>query len=508
MEFPSSYAIPPSETPLPASNGESGTTTPDALPPDTAIRSGNAARIQNRISVVALTGENEASGNGGAAAIATGDASAAANVVNVVNTNIIGRNWLLAVVNILGNWNGNLSFGRPDLWVGARAETEGTLGPGGRVTYRFTVMNNGDADATGVTLENEFDSDHLAFADVSDAAVNEGTRTRWNLGAIAPGGAVEVACAATVSGDVDYGTTPITNTVAVVSNEPDENENDNTEVLSVTVYRAPPETPRSTGGGPTPSLSPHILMEKTASSTGPFTAPAVVEYRIVIKNDGFGPAYDTVLTDTLRDETGKVLKRQSWDLGEIAAGEEITVSYTMAFSTHTASGVYTNTAELSGYKKFPRPVGDDLMAPTAKHSVTMIAPEPPAGGEGSITEEQVSASGMGSGGEESGLAEASANPESENGGGVSESAPNAEAPATAEAAGAAEAAEPPEIESDVSSVPVAHAAPPPLTGDVRPTFLAAMAYAGYEAPLLGVLAILSGALLFLMRRRGRRSFPR
>ncbi|MEK7102132.1 MAG: hypothetical protein AAB912_00695, partial [Patescibacteria group bacterium] len=100
----------------------------------TSVFNGNQAHIINNVSAEASTGGNTASA-GGDASIETGNAFAATNVVNIVNTNIIGRNWLLAVVNVFGNWAGNVAFGRPDLWVGAAAEGPAPLQDGDQAEF-------------------------------------------------------------------------------------------------------------------------------------------------------------------------------------------------------------------------------------------------------------------------------------------------------------------------------------------------------------------------------------
>lgn len=70
----------------------------------------NEADIENDVITTANTGENEIDNEAenGDSLITTGDAIAVANVANVVNNNIIGNNFLFTVINIFGNWLGNL----------------------------------------------------------------------------------------------------------------------------------------------------------------------------------------------------------------------------------------------------------------------------------------------------------------------------------------------------------------------------------------------------------------
>ena len=77
----------------------------------------NYARVLNNAIVEAKTGGNTAEGAN--ASITTGDADAFLSILNVVNQTIIGQDWIFAVFNVAGDWDGNLQFGpkpgQPDI---------------------------------------------------------------------------------------------------------------------------------------------------------------------------------------------------------------------------------------------------------------------------------------------------------------------------------------------------------------------------------------------------------
>lgn len=68
----------------------------------------SAEDVENNVSAVADSGENKIENSEGSVSIETGDAGAIASAVNLINTNIVGNNWLFAIVNIFGNWSGDL----------------------------------------------------------------------------------------------------------------------------------------------------------------------------------------------------------------------------------------------------------------------------------------------------------------------------------------------------------------------------------------------------------------
>jgi len=301
----------------------------------------NNATVNNK--AWALTGANQAGSAGeGDADITTGDAYASSNVVNMVNTNVIGKNWIFAIFNIFGNWNGNLSFGKPDLWIGAVAETPNPTLPGTEVAYHFTVSNRGDADATNVSLNAEFLKQLLAFSE--GTATPKGTK--WNLGTIKKGETKEYTYKA-LAGTVPDGTTASADlTASVTSSESDNNALDNTEKLSVLI-QSPIQVTGSASVGQWTN-DPKLTVTKTVSAATT-TVPATIDYEVTIKNTG-GPAYNVALTDTLTDPKGGIVYKRAWNLGTVGTDEEISLTYSVEYKGDLPLGKYKNTALLKGQK--------------------------------------------------------------------------------------------------------------------------------------------------------------
>lgn len=68
----------------------------------------NNANVTNNVNIQANTGGNSASYNtGGDSSIETGDVNVAASIMNLINTNIIGRTVMLGIVNVFGSWIGD-----------------------------------------------------------------------------------------------------------------------------------------------------------------------------------------------------------------------------------------------------------------------------------------------------------------------------------------------------------------------------------------------------------------
>lgn len=231
-----------------------GTSAPSTdLPDQLEATTTNYAEILNRALIIASTGNNRATGTD--VKIETGDAQAFLQILNIVNQNIVGADWIFSLITVTGDWNGNLMFGNQDFW------------------------------------------------DAINAQVNYLTRSS--------GGALRL-------GDAKL----------------------------------------------------TITKETSVKEAAP---GANVDYTIRIKNSG-DPVYHALLVDTLYDADGNSVTEHRWGLDTIKAGEELEISYTVAFGTSTKPGEYTNKAFISGIEGNPNyktNLGRPVDSPVAEAVVTI-----------------------------------------------------------------------------------------------------------------------------------------
>jgi len=74
----------------------------------TSVTNNNNGKIENNINIVAKTGENAGSYNTLGGDIQAGDANIAVSLVNFVNTNLKGKKLMIAIVNVFGEWIGDV----------------------------------------------------------------------------------------------------------------------------------------------------------------------------------------------------------------------------------------------------------------------------------------------------------------------------------------------------------------------------------------------------------------
>jgi hypothetical protein len=75
---------------------------------NTDITNNNSALVGNNINLSANTGNNSASYNTGSGTISTGNAAILANILNFANMNVVSGKGLYVIVNVFGNWTGNI----------------------------------------------------------------------------------------------------------------------------------------------------------------------------------------------------------------------------------------------------------------------------------------------------------------------------------------------------------------------------------------------------------------
>ncbi len=328
------------------------------------LESTSTVLLSNTVDVRADSGNNTIE-DSSIAEITTGNAYALATVINIANTHIIGRNWILAIINIFGNFDGNIVFGRPDLWVGEQVSGESTITNDTNLLYTITVINKGDNVSSNVTVTSSYDNKHLDSID-SHAIFSDDRKgnVTFALGDLLPKESREISFRARVKETVPG--TRITNTVVVSGEEKDNNTADNTDstTISTTIshasggdgYQYTPQRmllirtiPQSI---PTPEVDTlhYVTITRVSTSTTISKEGEEVEQVIRVRNNTTTEIPSVTFNDFLLDEGGKKVKTESWDIGSLLAGEEVTLTYSLSFATGAPEGVYTLSSETLGVR--------------------------------------------------------------------------------------------------------------------------------------------------------------
>ena len=138
----------------------------------------NNAVINNEVNATAITGQNEANKNTGQGLIDTGDANVEVTAVNIANTTVKDGSLFIAVVNVFGDWFGDLMYGESSVLASAGA---GQLSVNVDATNSETgAESNNDIDievsrSHETNVDNEADIDTVLNANI-DTGNNRANR--------------------------------------------------------------------------------------------------------------------------------------------------------------------------------------------------------------------------------------------------------------------------------------------------------------------------------------------
>ncbi len=313
----------------------------------------NHASTTNNVAITADTGANSILHSESGGTISTGDIFIGSNLLNFINSGFTGDNWEFSMINVFGDWQGNLSFGQPDLWITESVSPEGPAAIGDYVTYTFLFGNSGDGLATNVIIEDDFNEAYMNVAQAAGGS-NDGGVILWNLGQLPPNSQGSVSYTAQVKDDIAYGKNESQNTANISSSEGDRDYANNS--AGGTIFVDGGAAPASGGGFRAANFNsggpalPSLAIVKTNDAGGIVHPGDKVNYQITIKNTGGALLYDVLAVDVMTDETGEIeVNRDFWDLEIVYDGEEIIIDYTIEIEPNIKSGTYTNEVMVEGF---------------------------------------------------------------------------------------------------------------------------------------------------------------
>lgn len=242
-----------------------------------------------------------------------------------------------------------------------------TLSPGDIVNYSVSITNTGDADASGVTLSDNYDQTYVASVDASaSGGTDNGDTVSWSVGALASGATATRSYSVTLAGagGFTHGTTAVNNTATADSDQ---------------------TTPVSDSASVTVAAAAALAVSKSADSYNDLDGDGVlspsdeVVYTVDYANTGNAAATGVSLVDD-PDESYVLFVDSAdgawdgdtvvWSIGTLAPGEIGSVTYTAVLGDagtflHGATSV-DNTVTLDSNENAP-------VSDTASVSVTAAA---------------------------------------------------------------------------------------------------------------------------------------
>ncbi|TDE54939.1 gliding motility-associated C-terminal domain-containing protein [Flavobacterium sp. GT3P67] len=227
---------------------------------------------------------------------------------------------------------------------------------GSNVTFTITATNNGPRAATGVSVVDVLPSGYT-FVNATPSAGTTWSAPNWTIGALANGASATLNIVATVNATGVYA-----NTATISGGETDPNSGNNSSTVTPTVTQAD-LTVTKTVSNATPNVGSNVTFTIMASNNGPSDATGVSVADVLPSGYTFVSASPSA---------GTTWSAPNWTIGTLANGTSATLNIV---ATVNATGVYANTATISGGQTDPDPGNNSSTVtptPTPQTDLTVI----------------------------------------------------------------------------------------------------------------------------------------
>ncbi|MBN1263497.1 MAG: DUF11 domain-containing protein [Candidatus Pacebacteria bacterium] len=344
-----------------------------------AVVNQNQATVETKIDVSAATGGNQADDNQGEAVIKTGSARALANLFDLVNFNFLGGRSFLGLINILGNWRGNVVFAYPDVVV-SLTNGLGEVQVGEMTSFTVSYRNQGYDLAEFVWAQLQFPPGIAYVSDTSGMSPNiNGQDWSWFLGDLERGESGQFKVTVRVEPDYNPVATlgfwqgfknifssrvyaaeprreyPLIVNAAIATPDPESNlENNLASVRTIVFY--PEETPElveeeKDAGGIDPRLP--VLKISGWNNVAEFVYPGdTVTFEIEIKNTADVPSLETIVYQELYNGVpDKGFGSAAFDIGTVEPGGKLILSFGLQLADDgiLPAGFYHTEAQAYGF---------------------------------------------------------------------------------------------------------------------------------------------------------------
>jgi uncharacterized repeat protein (TIGR01451 family) len=303
------------------------------------VHNTNEANIQNDVTVEANTGDNTAQGNDGDTTVSTGDALAWVNIFNFINTNIVGNNWMFAIVNVMGEWSGDTVFAYPDLEITIDDGAD-SIPMDDALTYVVSYRNTGEAAAESVEVMVALPGGVKFHSSSQGSPSSSDGEYVWNVSGVEPGESGSFTVTASVedeiSADVEV------ESVAAVRTQTAEAELENNYASDHTTvaFNGQLHDSGNEVAWSTYSYTSGLALSRASNAVYALHAGDTLVHQIALQNTGNSPLYDIDLTDEIRSAAGEVLVEYEWDVGDLDVDETTVLEYVIIVSDGLNSSEY------------------------------------------------------------------------------------------------------------------------------------------------------------------------
>lgn len=328
----------------------------------------NKVEVDATVKAGAVSGQNSIDTTGDSV-LKTGKSVAFANLFNLVNTNIIGSNIFLPIVNIFGSWSGDLVFAYPALEVKIFADRE-TVGEGERVGYTVEYLNAGYEDARNSVLTINLPEEITVEGVDAQSYQLQGNRLILDLGTVKHKSSGKISFTGIVNGDsgqelslLELIVKPVSaaerykELVAQALVETSDTQSDSSKntssamiimhytVEEVTTGENEDEQNNDVSNDPEEKEKEAIVQEPnlellSSNNTGEFVYPGdVITFFVEVKNSGEGEARDVEIDQEIVYGES-IIVENAFEVGTIYPGKTKKLTFKMAVPSQAGEGHY------------------------------------------------------------------------------------------------------------------------------------------------------------------------
>lgn len=149
----------------------------DNVESNTDVTNNNNAVVNNTINAQGVSGQNDVNQNDGSTSITTGWVEIDANLLNIINTNITGRSWMVVFLNVFGDFFGNMFFGQEnaDQYALANSSNQESEQQASAIGGNSEVQNNTNTSNNNSQNQNTSSSNSASVTSTQTEVTNQKT---------------------------------------------------------------------------------------------------------------------------------------------------------------------------------------------------------------------------------------------------------------------------------------------------------------------------------------------
>jgi len=276
----------------------------------------NLAEVTNSVLVTADSGGNQILGASDGE-IKSGSATAIANLTNLINVNIRGSDWFWGIINILGDWSGDVIFAYPDLAVNLTADKNESRS-GEEIIYRINYSNLGyeKVDEAELKINLPVGLDYVSD-DSGWLLVQEGNKLKWRLNNVAAKSNGGFTLKVKINNLNDDRDVQLQTVAMIATNSVESDLNNNESVWATIVWRSVSENNVQNQENNDSNKETKIMVEAKNNVNDYVLPNDTVTFLIEVKNVGTGKMKEAVLFHQVFDGQGNLWSENSLYLGDI-----------------------------------------------------------------------------------------------------------------------------------------------------------------------------------------------